>query len=295
MASIRRPAKHSRVGAAIKILKGLGWVLEDGINFEPCRINLRLPWAAIRKAVIHGLRHAECQALLKRRPSLYLGITDLYPKAHRRLLNSIRPYEAATLLRIWGGSVLTKSHWHTIDKAIEPSCMCGAENQTLDHLLYWCPLLDPPPLDIQAWALRVPAESIALLCPPSADNSTLRTWKRVCLRAVQVVSGVPTPSPEVDWNGHVVHYDASASFVYCIRCHTMRKISDSKFLPVKPCEGEYAGYTATQGEYVRSHGHVLRLVMFPWRKTAVRLKWCCQKCPLAIWPHLFPPTRACTD
>ena len=165
--------------------------------------------------------------------------------------------------------MLTKSHWHTVDSTIEPACMWGYHTQTLDHPLYFCPLFDEPASSVKAWAMRVPAESIALLCPPDADTSLLKTWKKLCLRAVQVVSGVPSPSPQIDWNGHVVRHDASSTFAYSVRCHTMRSISDSKFLPVKACEGEYAGNSAIQGDNILSQGHVLRLMLVSWRKTAL--------------------------
>ena len=293
--TIKRPAKHSRVGTALRILRDMHWKLEDGIVVSPMRINLRLPWATIRRTVMTGLKRFECSLLEKRRSPLYAGIGDLQPKPHRRLLAQLRPFDAAILLRIWGGSVLTRAHRHTVDPTVEPSCMCGFHSQTLDHLLYHCPLVDPPDPPIRAWAARVPGESIALLCPPTADSSIVRIWKRVCLRAIRVVSGVPSPPQETDWNGHEIHHDATATFIFCIRCHVMRKIADSKFLPIRACAGEYMGGVATEGDYIVCQKHVLRLILVPWRRTALRLKWCCQKCPFSVWPHLFPPTRPCAD
>ena len=73
----------------------------------------------------------------------YAGIGDLQEQPHKKLLQKVTPHQATMLMRIWGGSILTKAHWPAVDANIEPECGCGHHAQTFDHLLYFCSLVNP--------------------------------------------------------------------------------------------------------------------------------------------------------
>ena len=173
--SVRLTRKHSRLAAALRLIRKRDWNLSEGVLLTPMRLSFRLPWPSIKARVMQAIKLFYCHKLAARRPRVHEGIDILQPKQHRRLLASMTTYAAMVMLRIWSGSALTRAHKHTIDATNDPACACGFPYQTIDHLLYHCPAVGLPDTPIRAWGEKPPAFSVALLCPPTLDNSELHT------------------------------------------------------------------------------------------------------------------------
>ena len=219
LSCLRINRKHGRLAAVLRLIKKRGWTLHEGVLETPTRVNLRLPWESIRKRVNGVLIEFHCRRLAEKRPRLYAGIQALQPKQHRKLLKGMTPYSAATLLRIWAGSVLTKAHKNTIDATQDPACGCGAESQTIDHLLYHFPMVEQPDPPDNCLGREMPSR-VSCFVVPTLDQSALAVWRKVCFRAVSVVSSAPAPSPKVDWKGHIPHHDAfGIHLLHQMLCH----------------------------------------------------------------------------
>ena len=156
--------RNSRLAGFIRVCLSMGWLLQGKWRYFPdddC--NLHRTWTDLKARVIKQYHLFRFQKLEERRPSLFRGIGELNCKAHVTILKKHHSYHAATLVKIWTGSVMTRSHRATLDANVDPTCECGQGPQTLAHLLYHCPLQSPVNPEIFAWRLKPPSNSCALL------------------------------------------------------------------------------------------------------------------------------------
>ena len=133
--------------------------------------------------------------LAKRRPRVYEGIASVDVTQHKNLLREVSSYQASVLLRVWSGVAMTRAHKHTIMPQESPLCACELENQTIDHLLFRCPLSGTVMPEEEAWASRRPAQTVALLCPREIDPDVKKVWRNLCFKVIQVLSSPLVSAP----------------------------------------------------------------------------------------------------
>ena len=292
LACLKKSKKHSRLASLLRYFTTLGWEY-DGTHVitKVGELDLRKKWSWVREDFLVIAKRDSFRRLAARRPRVFEGITDVDLVFHRKLLQSVSPYQAALLCKIWSGSAMTRAHRHTISHEETPWCACGEEEQTIDHLLFRCPLGDSLMPEEADWAKRPPAQSVALLCPREADPDLKKVWRNICRKAVSVLSSAPKPRVHFDWRGHQVATTICGRFAYCGACHVTRKSRDSKFIAVKECR--HAGQHPTwEGDYKPIAGHMPRCVFVKWKFSALRPRWVCV-CGVSWWPECSPPVRAC--
>ena len=135
-------------------------------------------------------------------------------------------------------------------------CECGVCEQTLFHILYECPKRPCHDLDLLSWKVKPLAYSHALLCPQPLEKPEVRLWRRVCSRALALLSNLQSTPISMDWKGHIPVLDSTSQYCLCIRCFVVRKARDAKFLAVKECQGDLHGHTCAEGEYMKHRDHM---------------------------------------
>ena len=158
--------------------------------------------------------------------------------------------------------------------------------RTIQHLLWTCALIPPPPPHLEHRRLP-PAQSVALLLPPCADLHEIRLWKESCLRAVKMLaspaSNLPLPQNiPVDMKGHALGVSHDGAYAFCRKCFVTRRARDRKWIWVKPCAKENMEPRAL-GEVWRELGHEVVLDMTRWKLTAQRPKMKCTRCKQEVW------------
>ena len=281
-------AKHSRLVAAVKAWGKQGWILNcDSLSALDSTIRMSLPWNQFKPAVIALHKKCAWRDVERRRPRLYAGIQPLDSAKMIKYLKSLLPYSASVMVKIWTGSIMTKAHRATIESS-SPMCDCDMEPQTLDHLLYRCPLIDPPTPDILAWADRPPCESVALLCLAGLSDNDHGVWKHVCARAQRVTSKLVIRMENIDWKGHLVTVSSDGAYSYCGKCHVTRQSKDIRHIASRPCLKPDA-HPVWEGEYMMCAPHLARLVFHPWKRSALRPRFACVRCDSGWWPSSSPP------
>ena len=135
--------------------------------------NLGICWG---KLSLSFYRSTVFRRLAERRPNVFGGLQEVDSKSHRRLLQSMHPHSAMTMIRLWTGSAMTASHKHRIDPTVSNLCECG-EVQDVPQLLYACPLQSPLPLNLEPWRSLEPVQSCGLLCPMRASVDVKKMWR----------------------------------------------------------------------------------------------------------------------
>ena len=195
------------------------------------------------------------------------------------------------MIRIWSGCALTAARKNRLDPSSDPSCSCGAESQTVHHLVFDCPHVSPPSQQIREWGLLPPAFSSALLCPLLPMPSQVATWREVCKRALATLTLRINASQRHDWRGHTPVIDASGQVAFCTRCYTSRKTRDQSFIASEPCRGPLLGAPCGEGDYIRMQGRILRCVMLPWKRASTRPGFMCVQCESGAWPRVWAEGR----
>ena len=72
---------------------------------------------------------------------------------------------------------MTAAHAFTIGKAESPRCSCGAEKETVFHLVFECALRTPCPVELLPWKDKEPCYSHALLWPTLHLKRRLHTME----------------------------------------------------------------------------------------------------------------------
>ena len=240
-------------------------------------------WPLFRETLQLHFRRATLNMAKVRRPITYAGLEDIHVAKHMKLLADLNEHSASVLVRVWTGCAMTAKRKHMLDHSFSPMCQCEREEQSIEHLLYHCPLVPPPSPEEYEWRAKPSAFSVTLLCSYWATPDDMVTWESMCRRAIRILTQSVMPERRVDWKGHCVAYDASLSLVYCIRCHISRKSRDQAFVMTHECEGDRLGFSLAQGEYIRKDLHLLRLDMRSWKRASQRPAIMCVFCKTWAW------------
>ena len=151
------------------------------------------------------------------------GLSDMFPKQHKRLLNSLPAHSVSLLLRVWTGSPMTAYMRSRMYEGEIAECACGANRQDMYHLMYECPLLGDLPLELHAWK-SLPLH-ILLRCIFSIPLTSPRSSGNLFARAIRVLSKLPAPRDDFNWREHQVHGD---EWSICILHKVLRHKKDSR-------------------------------------------------------------------
>ena len=292
---------QGRLGCVIAECKNRGIILQqDSIIFgaqpDATVLHSRSGWQSIRKLVIRSLKDLAFRNLQDRRPDKFAADFSCGWNHMRKFWKSLPSYEAATIMSIWSGSVMTASHRHTMDPTFSPLCACRQENQTLDHLMWRCPLHSRNrPMDLAWWAQLPKASSVSLVFPRHETMAFYRDWKRVCKWALVVVSrrfsgeevgeeslDLPAEATSDMHNGHTPIVREDIGYVWCSKCFVTRKMRDRQFLFLKPCVMKDEIPTP-EGHYMRRDSHLVRVILHPWKLHSWRPRMTCVWCRREHW------------
>ena len=303
--------RKGRFGFLVSVAAESGWELNADylrIGTEPhCQqFTWANGWRALRKGIVQALKdHAYCK-LQQRRPLRYEG--DFMPnwKAMSKFLRRLSPVVSSTLLRIWGGVPMTGDRKFRLMGAESGACKCGAQAETLEHLMWDCPMFATQrPLHLTWWSTLPNACVQTLLCPRSESNAFVRDWQSVCAWALkalhlafraerqeieahpttpmallQQVANSETPFCEV--KGHCVVPMVQHGYVVCMRCYVARRARDAHYLGVRHCKLA-ENPPACIGDYVVKQKHIARLYLDTWKRTSCRPRMQCVKCLAQQW------------
>ena len=291
--TFKRSCKNSRLSALARECKKQGFIIDhESLQIHGDLLPFHITWREFRPKLIEALKHVAWGRLALRRPLVFGGLNGLTIdlKMHRKLLSSVKSYEAIILCRLWSGAAMTRAHRHTLDSAFDPICECGMEPQTVGHLLYRCPERESESLLVSALSTRSPCESEALLCLKSCPEELLGAWKHVCRRAVSLLSQIPSPPRPDTWDrkGHVIEIEASGRYAYCRGCYVSRKIADAKYIAVRQCDG--GRVRAREGEQEMISGHHAVLFLKVWKLRSLRPAFRCATCNMEWWATSSPRT-----
>ena len=280
-----RLAKIAAAGRAHGIAMG-----PQGFRVHDKLVPSREPWFLTKKIMLAHLKHEEWRSLMERRPDTYGGLTTCHIKAHRALLRTMNSWDQTPIVRVWTGSVMTRTKSALIGRCSEQGCVCGCELQTLRHILWECPLTEAAGEQIEFWSLLPPAQSVSHLLPHPATNKEIEAWKVSFKRAVRIIKKLARGTEQMTRReprprgarGHVTRISDDALYVFCGRCFISRRIRDLNWLFVKTSECAHEKAWAL-GETWTCQGHEAALKMAVWKTTAQRPRWECNHCTYKWW------------
>ena len=168
-------------------------------------------------------------------------------------------------------------------------CECGAERQTMHHLLWMCPFSPPSPPCLARHSTLPPYRACALLLPKGADNREIAEWKRACARACAILTQnrrnprePVEPQQSRDLKGHAPCTSVDGLYVFCATCFISRRSRDLMWLRTKPCS-RAQHVPINLGESCVIKGHDATLVMKTWKRASQRPAWRCTKCHQERW------------
>ena len=148
----------------------------DGFLIPSRKIPTREPWFIAQKVLLAHLKRQQCLRLALRRPLLFGGLEAYNVKQHLALLRILSPLDSAVIMKLWSGSAMCAYKRAQIYHE-SASCACGAEQQTVSHLLWHCPLQPPAPMHIIYLQHLPPFRSVSHLLPLHAEQRDIRDWR----------------------------------------------------------------------------------------------------------------------
>ena len=242
MSQISSRTPKGRLGRGA--LEAFRWgvtITHNGFELPDRRVSVREEWFVARKVILAHLKQEQARRLALRRPTMYAGLSSWNPKQHSKLLCSLPPLKAKVLWKLWAGSIMCK-HKRQQLYGESPQCACGHADQTVQHLLWNCPLVPPPPVHLEHRRRLPPSQSVSHLLPAGADRVETMLWKESCIRALQILSD-PTPTvPQVreepDMKGHIIRTSEDGTYAFCRKCFITRRARDRKWIWTKRCAQE---------------------------------------------------------
>ena len=206
----------------------------------------------MRKVVVAHMKKEQAKRLALRRPALFHGLELWNHKQHSRLL-SLPPLKAALLLKLWSGSIMCK-HKRSQVYGESSECPCGAPSQTVPHLLWSCPLVPPPPINIGYRRHLPSSQSVSHILPERAGLAEVRLWRQSCLRALDVLSNPLEAEPRFredpqEARGHILATSEEGTYVFCRKCYIARRMRDCKWIFLKQCAHDHRSL-----EWLESNG-----------------------------------------
>ena len=246
------------------------------------------PWAECRRSALQHIKSLQFASLQVRRPNTYSGLSSCCVKQHRKLLKSLPSYEQGVLMKIWTGSAMTKAKHATIDQS-DPTCECGEGVQNLEHLLWHCPIQEPPSDDILYRRDLPPSQAVAHILPLGVDSREVSLWRKSCIRAITIVSrrdvhgtGDPGRAHTRERRGHDVAVTEDGAYTYCQKCFISRRSRDASWIFLKQCA--YADKEPLhEGGHIITRGHEATMHLATWKHSAKRPQLRCRVCGQHTW------------
>ena len=260
-------------------------VRHDGFEIGDMWIPQREQWYIARKAILVHLKGEQARNLAKRRPRIFAGLQGWNVKQHVKLIDTLAPYQAATMLKLWSGAIMC-AHKRSQVFHEEAKCMCGHPDQTIYHVLWECPMVQiaPPHLDYRRHLEA--SRSVAHLLPPFPEAQEVMHWRESCLRAIRILQAPPERQKQreldVDLRGHVLGTGEDGQYTFCRKCYFTRKSRDRKWIWMKECL--CADHVPRSlGEVWVHNGHEVQLSMARWKTLAQRPRVKCLICQNEAW------------
>ena len=276
----------ARLGkAAIEAFRWGITVLERGFQVGATFVPASEEWFIARKILLKHVKNEQALRLARRRPALFAGLETWNSKQHAKFLQLLNPLDARILMKLWSGAIMCK-HKRGQLYGESPECGCGWPDQTVQHLLWNCPLVAPPPLHLEYRRHLPPFQSVAHLLPLHADRHDVHLWRESCKRAIRVLSGKEQGregEPEqMQLNGHRLHASPDGTYVFCGKCFITRRARDKKWICLKPCGREDNEHRSV-GEEWDFMGHQVLLSLERWKISAMRPSLACKRCGQKVW------------
>ena len=269
--------------------KGIG-ISEHEVAWGDMSVRTSLAWAEFRVKILMLLKKNAWEALARRRPKVYGGLSALNIALHRKLLKRLGAYDASVILRVWTGCPMTLSHRRVIEKNCDGICECDLAVQDIPHLLFSCPLRASSLPALSAWSSLPPVCSSALLFPSFLSPSLFGAWEQVCRRCIQVLSTRKAQHVPFNPRGHLIVHDIQEGYSFCCHCYVSRRIRDAHFIAVRECQPHTHG-PACIGDYMRIRAHTARLHLAVWKRHSRRPRWRCEHCAHEWWATSTPALR----
>ena len=279
---------RGRLGNVARWAKKMGiHISVDGFLLDDVRLSTVNLWSVARKTLIAFLKMKEYSALAIRRPTIFTGLDRVNEKQHQKLLRGLSHLDATIAVKIWSGSVMC-GHKRAQLHGGDPSCSCGAEVQTVEHILWSCPLSEVCP-DYLAYRQELPsAFSVAHLLKWGADPCEVKHWTDSLFRAIRIVKSLDTPSaPKSNRHrdhdhGHIIAVSEDGRYCYCARCYITRKARDRRWIIHRDCLKRDSD-PRREGDSLTCNGHEAVVSVVLWKLTALRPAFKCVKCSLQAW------------
>ena len=170
-------ASKGRLGRIAKFADSLQISISTrGFQLGEAMVTFRNLWSVARKTIIAHCKHVQAKALASRRPALFGGLERYNVKQHSTLLRSLSELDASCLLKIWTGSVMC-GHKRAQMFGGDAACLCGEQDQTWEHVLWHCPMIPPPPVNLLHLSRLPLAFSVSLILPWGASPADTIIWR----------------------------------------------------------------------------------------------------------------------
>ena len=280
-----------RLGSLVKALAKRGVNLTaEALEWGEDTLHLSRPWCVFKQKWRELCNQHALTSLAVRRPK-YAGLENLNWKLHRSYLKACSPYNAMTLLRIWSGCPMTRVLRHKWNSTNSPTCPCGADWQSLTHLMWDCGLVRGRPRLSEDPSLPMYRRA-SLLCEWGADSFALIEWKVSCKWAICVLNQAfswedsrPRVAPNLSiGRGHLLERSLDSKIVFCVKCHVSRVPDQYRHIASKPCKNPDAS-TYREGDEKEEGAHKLSLVIKAWKVASARPAWVCVRCEKFRWAN----------
>ena len=165
----------------------------------------------------------------------------------------------------------------------------GEGIQDLEHLLWGCPLVDPPPADICFRKDLPTSQAVAHILPKGSSSADITLWKKSCKRAIMIVSRraygdgrIVTEKKPRDTKGHEVAVTEDGAYTYCLKCHISRRSRDASWIFLRECLHMHR-QPLHEGGALESRGHQAIMRMATWKHSAKRPQLHCLVCGQDAW------------
>ena len=178
-------------------------------------------------------------------------------------------------MKIWTGAVMTREKAAKLGGE-SAECQCGSPVQSLEHLVWECPLSEPLPDSLEYFRSFPPARSVAHILMSDADSRDHADWKRLCRRTLRIIlalnkkeKAAPVERKERDPRGHDVALTPDSLYSFCTRCFISRRIRDTSWILTRECTKKDSEPANVGSERV-IQGHACTLHIGTWKNASQR-------------------------
>eukprot|EP00971_Amphidinium_carterae_P073088 1445549-Amphidinium_carterae.1 len=184
-----------------------------------------------------------------RRPSHFHGACSVDWRSMRKTWRSYAPWQQGVLLRLWSGGIILRQRIFTAE-AHDPEvvCDCGEAMQTVQHVIWQCPLTRHLWGEQHAWAqLLDSAWNISWLLPLDRAKDYLQKWKQALDSVISIVKFFEVEKEPVrrenlvDNSGHDLKWDDTVQRYWCCSCLLSRPHGTLGWMLREHCRGVQRG------------------------------------------------------